>query len=88
MKLISSQYSCCKIRVLKANLFEQYTSPSIPIFSGLRILTLYDLFQLRLLCFLYNCVNKTSPPHFHSVFHWLNPFTNMILGRQKNLTFS
>ena len=55
-------------RVLRAISFEHYTSPSTPIFSDLKILKLHDLFQLKLLGFVYDCVNKTAPPHFHSFF--------------------
>ena len=32
------------------------------------ILKLHDLFQLKLLCFVYDCVNKISPSCFHSFF--------------------
>ena len=55
-------------RVLRAISFEHYTSPSTPIFSDLKILKLHDLFQLKLLGFVYDCVNKTAPPYFHSFF--------------------
>ena len=55
-------------RVIKSISFQNFASPSIPIFSDLKILKLYDLFQLKLLCFVYDCVNKISPSCFHSFF--------------------
>ena len=55
-------------RVIKAILFQNFTSPSSPIFSDLKILKLHDLLQLKLLCFVYDCVNKISPSCFHSFF--------------------
>ena len=55
-------------RVLRAISFEHFTSPSTPIFYNLKILKLHDLFQLKLLGFVYDCVNKTAPHYFHSFF--------------------
>ena len=55
-------------RVIKAISFQNFASPSSPIFSDLKILKLHDLFQLKLLCFVYDCVNKISPSCFHSFF--------------------
>ena len=55
-------------RVIKAISFQNLASPSSPIFSDLKIFNLYDLFQLKLLCFVYDCVNKISPSCFHSFF--------------------
>ena len=49
-------------------MFEHFTSPSTPLFSDLKILKLRDLFQLKLLSFVYDCVNKVSPSCFHSFF--------------------
>ena len=37
-------------------------------FADLKILKLHDLFQLKLLSFVYDCVNRTSPSCFHSSF--------------------
>lgn len=55
-------------RVIRAIAFEHFTSPSTPLFSDLKILKLQDLFQLKLLTFVYECINKISPPCFHSFF--------------------
>ena len=48
--------------------FEHFTSSSRPIFFNLKILKLHDLFKLKLLSFIYDCVNKKSPSCFHSLF--------------------
>ena len=47
---------------------DHFTSPSTPLFSNLKILKLQDLFYLKLLLFVYECVNKISPTYFHSFF--------------------
>ena len=41
--------------------FEHFTSSSTSIFFNLTILKLHDLFKLKLLSFVYECDNKTSP---------------------------
>ena len=55
-------------RALRAISFEHFTAPSTPIFSDLKILKLQDLFHVKLLSFVYECVNKISPSCFHSFF--------------------
>ena len=51
-------------KIIRAIAFEHFTSPSAPIFLNLKILRLSELFQLKLLCFMYECINSTSPTHF------------------------
>ena len=51
-------------KIVRAISFENLTSPSTPIFSNLRILKLHDLFKLKLLSFVYDCVSMLSPPDF------------------------
>ena len=51
-------------RVIKAISFQNFASPSTPIFSDLKILKLYDLFQLKLLCFFMIVSIKFLPPVF------------------------
>ena len=55
-------------RVIRAIAFGHFTSPTTPLFSDLKILKLHDLFQFKLLSFVYDCVNKISPSCFHSFF--------------------
>ena len=55
-------------RVVRAISFEHFTSHSTPIFLSLKILKLHDLFQLKLLTFVYDCINKITPSCFHSFF--------------------
>ena len=59
-------------RVLQAMSFEDYAAPSTPIFHYLKILKLHDLFQLKLLIIVHQCVNKISPPTFHTFFDSLS----------------
>ena len=58
-------------KVVRAIAFKSFTSPSTPIFSDLKILKLYDLFDLKLLIFVYESVNKISPFFFHNFFETL-----------------
>ena len=55
-------------RVVRAISFENFTSHSTPIFLSLKILKRHDLFQLKLLTFVYDCISKTAPSYFHSFF--------------------
>ena len=55
-------------RVVRAISFENFTAPSMPIFSDLKILKVHDLFQLKMLSFVYDCIKKIAPPYFHSFF--------------------
>ena len=59
-------------RVLQAISFQDYAAPFTPIFHDLKILKLHDLFQIKLLIFVYQCVNKISPPTFHTFFDSLS----------------
>ena len=43
-------------------------SPSLPIFDDLKLLKLSEIFELRLLTFVFDSVNKTSPGCFHDFF--------------------
>ena len=55
-------------RIIRAIAFQSFSSPSSPIFSNLKILKLQDLFQLKLLSFVYECINKISPVCFYNFF--------------------
>ena len=55
-------------RIIRAIAFQSFSSPSSPIFSDLKILKLQDLFQLKLLSFVYECINKISPVCFYNFF--------------------
>ena len=58
-------------RVIRAISLEHFTSHSTQIFSDLKILKLKDLFQLKLLSFVYESVLKISPVCFHDFFNTL-----------------
>ena len=59
-------------KVVRAIAFKSFTSPSTPIFSDLKILKLYDLFELKLLTFVYESVSMISPVFFHNFFETLS----------------
>ena len=48
-------------KVARAIEFMNFTSPSSPSFSHLKILKVYDLFHLKLLLIAYESVNMISP---------------------------
>ena len=56
--------------------FQPHLSPSLPIFKDLKLLKLFDIFKVRLLTFVYDSSNKTSPCCFHNFYlfsssvHW------------------
>ena len=52
-------------KAVRAISFQPRMSPSLPIFKDLKLLTLSELFELRLLTFVFDSVNKTSPSCFH-----------------------
>ena len=54
-------------KILRAITFENFTSPCTVIFHNLKILKLYDLFQLKLLNFVYESFNKTSLHYFFNL---------------------
>ena len=74
-------------RVVSAITFKSFTSLFTSIFSKLKILRFYDLFQLKLLTFVYELVNKISPVFFHNFFKPCQLFISMIHGRSLKAIF-
>ena len=59
-------------KVVRAISFKNLSAPSTPIFITLRILKLKDLFEMKLLTFVFESVNKYSPSCFHDYFDVLS----------------
>ena len=55
-------------KAVRAISFQPRMSPSLPIFNDLKLLKLSEIFELRLLTFVFDSVNKTSPSCFHDFF--------------------
>ena len=55
-------------KAVRAISFQPRMSPSLPIFNDLKLLKLSEIFELRLLTFVFDSVNKTSPGCFHDFF--------------------
>ena len=53
---------------VRAISFQPRMSPSLPIFNDLKLLKLSEIFELRLLTFVFDSVKKTSPRCFHDFF--------------------
>ena len=60
------------MKVGRSIAFKNFTSPSTPIFSELKILKLYDLFHLKLFISVYESVHLISPTFFHHFFETLS----------------
>ena len=58
-------------KVLKSITFNDITSPAMPIFQNLELLTLADIHDLQVVSSVYECVNGLSPSYFcdYSMFH-------------------
>ena len=67
-RVLASAVFLLQKRIIRAIAFESFFSPSSRIFSDLKILKLQDLFQLKLLSFVYECINKISPVCFYNFF--------------------
>ena len=59
-------------KVVRAITFNNFSAPSAPIFLTLRLLKMQDLFEMKLLTFVYEAVNKLSPSCFHEIFDVLS----------------
>ena len=55
-------------KAVRAISFQPRMSPSLPTFNDLKLLKLSEIFELRLLTFVFDSVNKTSPGCFHDFF--------------------
>ena len=55
-------------KAVRAISFQPRMSPSLPIFNDLKLLKLSEIFELRLLTFVFDSVKKTSPSCFHDFF--------------------
>ena len=55
-------------KVVRAIAHQHPFSHTLPIFKSLKILKLHDIFQVNLLCFVYESINKLNPYCFHDFF--------------------
>ena len=62
------QFSSYKKKAVRAISLQPRMSPSLPIFNDFKLLKLSEIFELRLLTFVFDSVNKTSPSCFHDFF--------------------
>ena len=72
MTFVLSHYTICKKKVAKSAAFKNYTPPSMPFFSELKILNLEDRFHLKLPIFVYESVHLISPTFLHNFFETLS----------------
>ena len=47
-------------------------SHSPPLFNLLKIITIYDIFKIETLKFVFDCLKKMNPPQFHYYFKYSN----------------
>ena len=55
-------------KVIRAITFNKGTAHSTPIFDRIQILKLYQIFQLQILSFVFECINNLSPACFKYYF--------------------
>ena len=55
-------------KAVRAIPFQPRMSPALPIFNDLKFLKLREIFELRLLHFVFDSIKKTSPSCFHDFF--------------------
>ena len=72
-------------KVLKAITFSDITASSDPLFDRLQVLKLADLFQVQVLSFVYECVNKIAPSYFSGYFTSINMIHNIGTRHQKKV---
>ena len=70
-------------KVLKAITFSDITASSDPLFDRLQVLKLADLFQVQVLSFVYECVNKIAPSYFSGYFTSINVIHNIDTRQSK-----
>ena len=55
-------------KAVRAISFQPHMSPSAPIFTDFKLLRLSEIFELRLLTFVFDSINRISPSCFHNFF--------------------
>ena len=68
-------------KAVRAISFQPRMSPSLPIFNDLKLLKLSEIFELRLLTFVFDSVKKTSPSCFHDFSYSIHLFISIPLDR-------
>ena len=70
-------------KIVRAIAHQYPLSHTLPIFKSLKLLQLYDIFRIKLLCFVYESINKLNPYCFHDFF-LLNSDVHGYFTRQSN----
>ena len=58
---------------------------SAPLFKGLKILNIYDIYKVETLKFVYDSLRKSNPPQFHSFYSYPSNQTSTAANRDFNL---
>ena len=70
-------------KIVRAIAHQRPLSHTLPIFKSLKLLQLYDIFRIKLLCFVYESINKLNSYCFHEFFQ-LNSDVHGYFTRQSN----
>ena len=65
------------------NSFEKVHSS--PLFKSLKLLTIYDIYRVETLKFVYDSLHKLNPSQFHDYFSYTNSIHNTAASRNNNL---
>ena len=74
-------------KAVRAISFQPRMSPSLSIFNNFNLLKLSELFELRLLTFVFDSLNKTSPTCFHDFFYLIHQFISIPKDRPVKVTY-
>ena len=70
-------------KIVRAIAHQHPLSHTLPIFKSLKLLQLYDISRIKLLCFVFKSINKLNPYFFHDFF-LLNSDVHGYFTRQSN----
>ena len=70
-------------KVVRVIVHQHHFSHTLPIFKSLQLFKLHDIFRVKLLCFVYESINKLTPHCFHDFF-LLNSNVHEYFTRQSN----
>ena len=72
-------------KVVRIITFNDHFTHSLPLFSSLKILTIYDIYKIELSKFVYDCLNKLNPIQFHDYFTFSTTTLNTAVSRSDKL---
>ena len=76
-------YETALLKIVRAITHQYPFSHTLSIFKRFKLILLYDIFRIKLLCFIYESINKLNPNCFHDFFLF-NSDVHEYFTRQSN----